>query len=122
MKQKLQNNDAGFAIIEALLIAVIIGAIAGVGMYVMKQKNAATATINSATTGTSNSTALSTSASPKPATTATSTTSSISALTQQDAITEKAVDNSTDAATQTNTTSANSAISNVGGAYNATNL
>src|SRR5579884_1576898 len=104
---------AGFAVVEALLIIIIIAAVAGVGLYVMHQKNQANKTLNTTTAATTGST------SPTPAA---GTTSSIDQLTKQDSQSETNIDNGADGQVQSNLTGANSDSSNVGGAYNESNL
>lgn len=106
-----EDRSAGFAVVEALLILVILAAIVGVGAYVVRQKHNANSTLGSGTGGNSTSTKA-------PA----GTTTSIDQLTQQDAQTEAGVDAAADNSTQQTSTSANGAASNVGGAYNETNL
>lgn len=109
MKFALQKKEnAGFAVIEATLAIIIIAAILGLGLYVMKQRNTSSS-INS------------TSSALVPQAQA-GTTASIGQLTQIDAQNEAGVDSSGDNQTQQNVSSADSAISNVGGAYDETTL
>ncbi len=98
-----KNKTDGFALVEVVLLVVAVTAIAGVGVYVLHHRHGAKATLsNNAQT----------------VAPAAGTTASVDQLTQQDANTETGVDNAADASTQQNATSANAAISNVGGAYN----
>jgi len=107
-----KDNNAGFAAVEAVLLVVILAIIGGVGAYVAQQKHAADATLTSAS---AKATQVKT-----PVTAG--TTASIDQLTRQDAQTEANIDKSADSQTQQNATSSNSAVTNVGGAYNETNL
>lgn len=106
---KQEDKSAGFALIEMVLILVILTAIVGVGVYVMRQKQNANSTLSS------NGSALRTKAQP-------GTAASIEQLTAQDAQTEAGVDSSADNQTQQDATSANTAVSNVGGAYDEASL
>jgi len=101
------NKSAGFAVVEALLIIVILAGIVGIGVYIMHQRQTTKTTASGATSQTQ-----------APA----GTTSSIDQLTQQDAQTEAGTDSQADNQMQQDATSANSATSNVGGAYNEANL
>jgi uncharacterized protein HemX len=105
-----KDKSAGFALVETVLIVVILAAIVGVGVYIMRQKQNTNSTLSSTSNGTLQAKSL------------TGTTANISQLTQQDAQTEASVDSSADSQTQQDATSANGAVNNVGGAYNETNL
>ncbi len=105
-----QPKSNGFAIVELILVGVIIVAILGGIGYVAYQRlttsqqvatPAATTTTTAAPAG---------------------TTASVDQLTQQDAQAETSVDASADSQTEQNATSANGTVSNVGGAYNESNL
>lgn len=104
-----KDKSAGFALVETVLIVVILAAIVGVGVYIMRQRQNANSTLTSGN-GTLQTKSL------------TGTTANIGQLTQQDAQTEASADSSADNQTQQDSTSANGAINNVGGAYNETNL
>ena len=108
MGVKVHKSRDGFALVEGLLLLVIVAAIIGVGVFVTRQKHSAEKLLSS-----SNTTAQST-ASP-------GTTAHIDQLTQQDAKDEANVDSANDGSTQLDATSANSVVSNVGGAYNEAN-
>lgn len=105
-----QDKSAGFAVVETLLVLVILAAIVGVGMYVVRQRNNANSTLSG--------NGIAPTSVKAPA----GTTASVSQLTQQDAQTEAGADSSADSSVQQNSTSANGAANNVGGAYNETNL
>ncbi|HUY85365.1 MAG TPA: hypothetical protein VMU97_02510 [Candidatus Dormibacteraeota bacterium] len=105
-----QDKSAGFAIVETLLVLIILAAIVGVGAYVVRQKHNANSTLGS-TGGTATSVKA-----------PSGTTTGIDQLTQQDAQTEAGIDSAADSGAQQSATSANSAVNNVGGAYNETNL
>lgn len=107
-----KDNSAGFAAVEAVLIVVIIAVIGGVGAYVLKQNNAANHSLSSASHA-DNTAAIPVSA---------GTTASIDQLTQLDAQSETDAYTAGDTQTQTNTSDANSAVTNVGGAYDETSL
>lgn len=104
-----KGRAQGFAVVETLLILVIIAGIVGIGAYVLRQKNNANSTLSSSTA-------------PAVTSAPAGTTAAIDQLTQQDAQAETSVDSAADAAAQQAATSANSAVSNVGGAYNETSL
>jgi len=99
------RRQQGFALVESLLIIVIIALIVGVGYWVVTQrnKNNTTATSDSQTT---------TAKAPE------GTTASIDQLTQADSQAEAAIDSKYAANEQTNSTSTNAALKNLGGAYN----
>ena len=104
-----KDRAAGFAIVETLLILIIIAAIVGIGAYVLHQNKKASSTLSSTNNTTSNSAPAGTSA-------------AIDQATQQDENAEKSADNTADKAAAADATSANPAVSNVGGAYNESNL
>lgn len=104
-----QDKAAGFALVETVLVLIILAAIVGVGLYVARQKSNVNGTLNNSGSSTA-------------AKAQAGTTASINQLTQQDAQTEASVDNSADNGTQQASTSANGAVSNVGGAYNEANF
>lgn len=106
---RLRTDQKGFSMVEAVLVVVIVAAIAGVGLYVMKQKQQTNKTVSSNSAATH--------ANPPQGTSA-----SVDQLTQQDAQTEAGVDHAADNQTGQDATSANSAVSNLGGAYNETSL
>jgi len=106
-------DQQGFGVVEALLVIVIVGAVASIGVYVVRQKNH-TDTLLTKTNTTS---AASTAAAPSAGTTA-----SIDQLTEQETQTEVGVDHSADAQIGQDAVSANSAATNVGSAYNEANF
>jgi len=108
---RVKNNQSGFSAVEAVLVVVIIAAIAGVGYYVMRQKQTANDNLSGATSTTK-----------QAAVTPTGTTANIDQLTQQDSQTEFGVDNSVDNQMGQDAASANTTVNNVGGAYNEANL
>jgi uncharacterized protein HemX len=99
-----KNKQAGFAVVEALLLIVIVAAVVGVAAFVMHQKHRADQTLTSTNTSAGNA--------------PTGTTASVDQLTQQDAKTEASIDNSADASYQQAATSPNGSLGNLGGAYN----
>lgn len=101
------GNQAGFSLVEPLLVLVIIAAIVGVGYYVMHQRDNGIK-LGSGTTAATKAAAGS--------------TASVDQLTKQDAQVEENVDKGADAQTTQNATSANSSLNSVAGAYNETNL
>ncbi len=101
--------QTGFAMVEAVLVLIIIGLVVGVGYWVTTQKNATKTTASSATpTG--------------QVTAKTGTTAAIDQLTKQDAQAETAINAKEDSSDQSNAQSTNSALTNLGGAYNETSL
>lgn len=106
MRSKLGENKQGFALVEGILLLVIVAAVIGVGVYVIHQKHKSEKTLAS-NSGTSAQTKA-------PA----GSTASVDQLTQQDSQTEASVDSSADGTAQQDAMSANSAVSNLGGAYN----
>lgn len=104
-----KSGSAGFTLVETVLVLVILAAIVGVGVYVVRQKQNANSTLSGTSSG------LRTKA---PA----GTSASIDQLTGQAAQTEAGADSSADNQTQQNATSANTAVSNVGGAYDEASL
>lgn len=99
-----KDKQAGFAVVEAVLLVVLVAAIAGIGVYVVHQKHADDKTLTSTATTAGNA--------------PTGTTASVDQLTQQDANTESSVDNSADTSYQQTATTPNASLSNLGGAYN----
>lgn len=101
----------GFAHLEIVLVGVVIVIIGAIGYMfyhnVIANKSDAN-TVNSAMQ--------------TPAAAPAGTTASIDQLTQQAAAAEAGVDSSADAQSEQNATSADSAVSNVGGAYDENNL
>ena len=108
----LKDNTAGFAAVEAVLLVVILAIIGGVGTYVAQQKHTADSTLASSN---SKSVPARTPVTPGSAT-------SIDQLTQKDAQAEANIDKSADSQAQQNAISSNSAVTNVGGSYDETNL
>lgn len=106
------RKDAGFAAIEGVLILVILAAVVGTGVYVLKQKNSANKSLSSNTT-TQNVDAAQTAASP---------TASLDKLTQQESISEAGFDTAGDSQTEQATTTVTSADSNVGGSVDESTL
>ena len=108
-----QNKSGGFAVVEACLVLVIIGAIVGIGYYVINQKNQANKTVSSSTLTTDGNTANPASA---------GTSASIDQLTQADAKSETSASTAADSQIQAQLSNVNSANSSVAGAYNENNL
>ena len=108
MKTPLSKSTAGFAALEALLVVVVVAAIVGLGVYVMHQKDTADKNLNS--------TATSKTAAPA------GTAAAIDQITQQDAQTEANVDKNNDNSVQQAAGSDNTAVNNVGGAYDENSL
>lgn len=107
------EGGAGFAVVEAVLVLVIVAGVIGAGAYVYSAHHKKSTDTEASVTNTSSTTQ---------AVPLNGTTSSIDQLTQQDAQSEANVDKSADAQSQSAATSANAAASNVGGAYNENNL
>lgn len=104
MQQYKTFNSGGFAVLEGILVIVAVVGVIAVGGYVLRHRaSVASSTVSSTT--------------PAPVTPA-GTSASIGALTQQDAQTEATTDTSSDSQAQQTSTSSDSAVSNVGGAYN----
>lgn len=106
------EGGAGFAVVEAVLVLVIVAGVIGAGAYVYSTHHKKSTTDASLTSSSSTNQAVPLNG----------TTSSINQLTQQDAQVEGNVDKSADAQSQATAASANTAASNVGGAYNENNL
>jgi hypothetical protein len=106
-------DQRGFGIVEALLILVVVGAIAGIGVYVIRQKNRTDTLLSKTNTTGAVSTAVTPSA---------GTTASIDQLTEQETQTEVGADHAADVQVGLDATSANSAATNVGSAYNEANF
>lgn len=100
------KRQQGFAIVETALIIVIIAVIVGVGYWVVKQRNKNNLNSSSSMSNTSKITA------------AAGTTASIDQLTQSDSKAEAAIDQKYEASEQSAVTSTNTALNNLGGAYN----
>jgi len=114
--------EAGFSMIDALLVLVIIGILVGVGAYVYKQnhKNVMSPTAAASTTATT--TSPGSASSTNSSTNQTGTTAYINQLTQQEAESESSITSQNDNAESQAALSANSAATNVGGAYNESTL
>ena len=107
-----KNKCSGFAAIKMILGAVVIVTIGGALIYVFIQRGSNSQTNNPG--GLSEKTSNTTLSD--------GTTSSILTLTEQDAQIESGVDSSSDDFVQQNTTSINSAASNLGGVYDENNF
>lgn len=107
-----QEKTRGFAHLEILLIGGIVVIIGAVG-YLFYQNIIANKSADNSVTSVAN-----TSPSPAPA----GTTANIDQITQQDAAAEAGVDSGTDTESEQNATSANSAVSNIGSAYDENGL
>jgi cytoskeletal protein RodZ len=105
-----REGGAGFAIVEAVLIIVIILGVVGAGFYVYT-KNHKNST-NNATTTASTTTNVPING----------TTSSVDQAANAEAQSESSAETAADAQNQQVVTNANSAASNVGGAYNENNF
>ena len=109
--KKTNQNQKGFSAVEVFLVLIVVAAVAGVGYWVVKQHNK---------TGTSTpATAVSTPVSPAASA---GTASAIDQLISQDAQSEQAIDSKNDSTTQSDATSTNPALNNLGGAYNESNF
>lgn len=100
-----RETNAGMAIVEAVVALVVVAGLIGMGVYVLHRRIAVTdptASTMSAPTG--------------------GTTESIDQLTANDAATEQQADKNADSHMQQDATSANNAISNVGGTYDESTL
>ncbi|MEI7918194.1 MAG: hypothetical protein WCH58_02320 [Candidatus Saccharibacteria bacterium] len=114
MKIKLQKKgSAGFAIIEVFLGLLIVVVIAGLTILYFTQQNKIAATVN---TIPDTPTVLTQITAPS------GTTDNINQILQQALESEKNIDTSIDSSILDNATSTNSAITNIGGAYDASNL
>ncbi len=118
MKIKLQNKDSlGFAIAEIFLSIMIIAAVAGLTViYFTKLNQSTTANTNTNSDTRSSSQPLTQITAPN------GTTDNINQLLQQALEAEKNIDTSVDTSILNNANSSNSAITNIGGAYDASNL
>lgn len=101
--QNRRVQSAGMVPVDAIIAIVVVAAIVGVGVFVIqhRQTPSTASTIPSVTAATS---------------------ASIEQLTQGDAQAEQQADKNADTQSERDATSANSAVSNVGGAYNETTL
>jgi len=106
-------DQKGFGVIEVLLVVVIVGAVAGIGTYVVRQKHHTDTLLTKAST----TSAASTAAAP-----AAGTSASIDQITEQETQTEVSADHAGDAQVGVAATSANTAATNVGSAYNEANF
>jgi len=104
---------AGFAAIETVLVLIIIGIIAGVGYWVVTQRNNTTASTTSTNTPVTVIGQVTAKA---------GTLSAIDQLTTLDSQSEANIDTKYDSVDQTSAQSANTAASNIGGAYNEANF
>lgn len=104
--QRTENHSAGVAVVEAAAAMLILAVLVAGSVYVINHQptGANTSTTTSATTA-------------QPGTTA-----SIDQLTQNDAQVEQQADTNADTQAQQDALSANSAATNVGGAYNESTL
>ena len=101
-----RTPNAGIATAEMVMVLVVVAALIGIGAYVLHRNLAAktsttASTINAPAGG---------------------TTESIDQITANDAATEQQADKNADSRMQQDATSANSAVSNVGGAYDESTL
>lgn len=104
MRGLSNRGQAGFTVVEAVLLLVLVAGVTGVGVYVAHQKHSANKTLTSSTASVGSAPA--------------GTTANVDQLTQQDANTESGVDNLADASYQQSVTGPNSSLSGMGGAYN----
>jgi cytoskeletal protein RodZ len=102
------NSQAGMALFGLLAVLLVVVAVVGAGVYVMQQRTLTTTT--AATTKQQSSTASS------------SPSGAIDQLIQSEANSEATTSTSSDAQGQQDALSANGSVSNVGGAYNESNL
>jgi prepilin-type N-terminal cleavage/methylation domain-containing protein len=106
-----QDKRAGFTVIEVLLVATVIAIVGGLVYVYFQHQSTTTSNNTSPISGISQAVVA-------PA----GTTTSVAQLTAQYAQTEANVDKSADSQILQNATSANSAASNVGGAYDASSF
>ncbi len=109
--RKSLHTSGGFAAVELALTLVIIGIAGGVGFWVATQHKPTTpqaAVVPASTT--------------KVSTAKTGTTAGIDQLTAGDASAENAIDKKYQSTEQSDTTSADTAAKNVGGAYDESSL
>lgn len=111
--------EAGFVMFEAVLVVVVVAVIVGVGYYVIHNHRTTTTPVANSTTSNSNSSTPNLSNQP---TAPLGTTTSIDQITEQDEQSEAGIDNGADSVAQQQAVSPNSAISNLGGAFNASTL
>ena len=112
--QRPPKRSGGFSVVEVLLVVVLFAGIAGIGLFVVHQKNKAENTYTAA-----NDTASS--AVPK-GVKLDGSSASIDQLTKADAQSESAVDSNADSQDKQAATSANSALSSLGGSVDETSL
>jgi uncharacterized protein HemX len=113
MAFKNKLGQAGFGAVEGLMILVIIALIGGVGFYVYKQKSNADSKLSSSVTSTPET---------KSKVTANGTPESVDQMNQQEADTEKSINDKYQNSDKQSVNSANSAVSGVGDSYNESNL
>jgi flagellar basal body-associated protein FliL len=102
-----RSNSSGTALVEIAVTVLVLAVVIAGGVYVMNHRSVTPSSTNTSTT--------------TPAA-QTGTTASIDQITQNDANTEQQADGSADAQTQQDALGANTAASNVGGAYNESTL
>ncbi|HVS58756.1 MAG TPA: hypothetical protein VHD60_03385 [Candidatus Saccharimonadales bacterium] len=111
---KKASYQAGFAFIEALLVLVVIGLLVGVGLYVAKQRQNVNS-LSASTLGTSQDQKTKVTAKP-------GTAANVTELVEQSAQDEASISSQNDNAETQAALSANTAASNLGGAYDESTL
>ncbi len=119
----MKKGQKGFSAIEGLLVLAIVGAVVFVGWYIYHVKHNPRTSLNkssSASQADTTSTPVAASGTQQTPTISSSpgTTSSIDQLTQQDSQSESAINTKYESSDQSTVNNANSAQSNLGGAYN----
>lgn len=125
MKISLKKmNGSGFAVLEAVLILVIIGAITGIGSYVLKQNNTKSSIDTSISTNepTAENIAATATVNTSKLSAINSTVEDISSILEQDFKDEVDVDVSSDDDVEANSLSSNNEASDIGDAYNENEL
>lgn len=108
--KKIRQSEKGFAAVEVLLVLLIIVIVGFVGFWVYKQRGSKPT--QSATTAPATTTPAAT----------TGTTAAVDQVLEAESKDEESINTKHEATAASNATSANSAASNLGGAYNETNL
>ncbi len=123
MKKVLRKKSiAGFALIEIFLSILIVVVIAGLTVIYFTKMNESTLLVKKSDSNSNNGVSESSSQPLTQITAPSGTTDNINQLLQQALEAEKNIDSSIDASILDNATSPDSAITNIGGAYDASNL
>jgi len=131
MSTRSYKNDAGFSVVEMIFALIIVIAIVGAGVYVShrihtnptaKISGVSSTSTTQPASSSGNSAATSASSSSTSGSTSAATAASIVQLTESNEQAEAGAYNSADSQIQSSATTPDSSVSNVGGAYNASNL